>query len=56
MENNCKKKILEIENENDFHIYSTTDGKKICTLKPDNNIKPFFSENLEDVRKKFNEL
>jgi hypothetical protein len=47
-------KVSEIPNE--FNIYSAKDGKKICTLKPDNNIKPFFSENYEDVRKKFNEL
>ena len=57
MENFEIKGLLKVsEKPNELHIYSTTDGKKICTLKPDNNIKPFFSENLEDVRKKFNEL
>ena len=57
MENFELKGLLKVsEKQNDFNIYSIKDGKKICTLKPENNIKPFFSDNYEDVRKKFNEL
>jgi hypothetical protein len=51
-----ESQIQNSEKPNELHRYSIKDGKKICILKPDVNIKPFLSENYEDVRKKFNEL